>query len=210
MNFLDIHRPARAAYDIRFVTTQEDRDAVARLRYEVYVEEMGRTQSAADHARRMVHEALDKEGVVIGAFDAEGNAVGTLRLNASTSRSIAYRELYAWEPREVRHPGQVFLASKLIVTPKLRGGLLSLEIFRVAARVACANGWRFCFLDANAHLIALYTRLGFVARARRTHPLFGEVTIMELDMADIEHARTVRSPLARDFAEHSRRVATAA
>ncbi len=191
-----------ASYEVRLVRSPTDREAVARLRYDVYVDEMGRSQSCADHDARTIHEPLDAQGVVVGAFAPDGRAIGTVRINPSADQGIALREIYAWENREREHPGQVCLASKLIVAREHRGTLLSVEVMRAALREILGRGWRFCFLDANDHLVRMYTRLGFVARERREHPVYGSVTIMEWDMHDADHARSVRSPFLQDVVDH--------
>ncbi len=188
----------KAAFEVRLVRTPADREAIARLRYDVYVEEMGRRQAYADHDTRTIHEPLDDQSFVVGAFRPDGDAIGTLRITPSNAEGIAFREIYNWEERELVFPGQVCLGSKLIVAREHRGTLVSVEVMRLAVHEIFARGWRFCFLDANDHLLPLYTRLGFVARARREHPIYGSVTIMEWDMHDADHARAVRSPFVRD------------
>jgi hypothetical protein len=46
---------------IAMAETDAEREAVYRLRYDVYVEEMGRYQSSADHQRRMLYEDVDRQ-----------------------------------------------------------------------------------------------------------------------------------------------------
>lgn len=197
------HAPARRApsheYQIRIVTSDADREAVARLRYEVYVAELGRVQPCADHASRTIHEPLDDEGVVFGAFTPEGRLIGTMRIAPSTAASIESRQMYGWEPREQTFPGAVVHASKLLTDPAFRGSLLGSTLMRVAACEALHRGWRFAFLETYDELVPLYTRVGFVARGSRVDPVYGSVTIMEWDMHDVEHMRRVRSPMLRDL-----------
>lgn len=194
-----LHRLALAR-SIRVAASPADRESVARLRYAVYVEEMGRAQAHAESARGTIHEPLDDTGLVLAAFDAEGRAVATVRLNAALDERVPFRELYGWEAHDRARLARSVLGSKLVVDAAHRGSVLSLEIMRRATREALARGFRYCFLDANAHLVPLYARVGFVARAQRTHPLFGSVTVMEWDMHDVEHLRAIRSPLRRDVA----------
>lgn len=186
---------------IRVATTSAETQAIARLRYEVYVEEMGRRQPHADHAVREIREPLDGEGMVLGAFLADGAAVGTLRVNTTASPSIEFRELYGWEARAAAFPGATFLASKLVVARSRRQHSTAVDLMRAGARLGVRNGWRFAWLDANAHLVQLYTRLGFRLQHERHHPLFGRVSIMELDLLDTAHLQSIRSPLVRDRLE---------
>lgn len=54
---------------IRLATTEADRRAVYRFRYEVYVNEMKRVQTYADHEQRVIEELLDKTGYILIAED---------------------------------------------------------------------------------------------------------------------------------------------
>lgn len=187
-----------AAYELRIARTREELEAVARLRYDVYVEELGRNRAYADHETHTLHEALDAEGIVIGAFTVDGRAVGTIRVSPSTARGHACREIYGWEARETACPAGVVVASKLIVAADHRGTHLGIELMRVATQMALRRGWRYCFLETYENLVALYQRVGFVIRAQTQHPVYGSVMIMEWDMLDVEHLRAVRSPMLKD------------
>ena len=52
-------------------------------------------------------------------------------------------------------------------------------------------------LDANDHLVPMYTRIGFRPLARRRHPLYGAVTVTAWDLLDTDHLRACRSPFLR-------------
>lgn len=184
--------------ELRIARTPEELEAVARLRYDVYVEELGRDRACADHEARTLHEPLDEEGIVIGAFTREGCVVGTIRLTPSTAHGLSCRTMYGFEPREAVCPGGIVVASKLIVAAGHRGTHLGLQIIRSATRIALRRGWRFCFLVTYENLVALYQRVGFVNRRHSVHPIYGEVIIMEWDMLDVEHLRAVRSPMLKD------------
>lgn len=188
--------------DIRIVTTAAERHAVARLRYEVYVAEMGLPQPHADHEARTVCEPLDEEGVVFGAFEPDGRLVATLRLNAASDPRIPYRELYGWDQLDPSTLRECFLGSKLIVDAAHRGSRLSFKVLRAATAERLQNGFRYSFLEAYSYLVPLYEPLGYVALRTAEDPTFGAVTIMRWDMHDLEHMRRVRSPLLRECARH--------
>src|ERR1700730_12413972 len=60
--------------------TDEEKEAVYRFRYSVYVEEMGRYQDTADHVGRRLVEAEDEHSWIFYARDGD-NVVGTARLS---------------------------------------------------------------------------------------------------------------------------------
>ena len=67
-------------FDVHLCGTPAEHAAVRRLRYEIYVEEMGRPQPHADHERREIGEELDQHSWILG-IRADGALAGTLRLN---------------------------------------------------------------------------------------------------------------------------------
>ena len=65
-------------YEIRLATTEDDRNAAYRLRYELYVEEQGLFEDVADHDRRHLSDEMDEHAdITIGI--ADGEVVGTGR-----------------------------------------------------------------------------------------------------------------------------------
>src|SRR5215472_9032837 len=67
------------AYDVGLAETDDQKEAVYRFRYTVYVEEMGRYQGSADHDGRRLVEPEDVDSFIVYARDA-GEVVGTARL----------------------------------------------------------------------------------------------------------------------------------
>lgn len=190
--------PAAGSTQIRLVSSAAEMEAVARLRYEVYVEEMGRTQPFASVVERKVREPMDERGLVTGAFSSDGQAVGTLRVNPASDPTIPLRELYGWKESSEWPISRCCLATKLIVAADRRGAALAMGLIRLAYTESMKRGWRHCWLDANEHLVGLYTRIGFRPLDRRVHPLYGQVTVMRWDFLDLEHMRACRSPMLPD------------
>src|SRR5262249_5545280 len=66
-------------FEVGVAQTEDEKEAVYRFRYTVYVEEMGRYQGSADHEGRRLVEPEDVESFIVYARDA-GEVVGTARL----------------------------------------------------------------------------------------------------------------------------------
>ena len=73
--------------EIREVTSDEDREKVFRLRYDVYITEMDRGTQGVDHKNRLLYDELDENCVMVGAFE-NGRAVGTVRVNHAWKTDI--------------------------------------------------------------------------------------------------------------------------
>jgi hypothetical protein len=182
------------SYEIRELRGEEDKAQIFRLRYDVYVEEMQRKQKHALHERRLVVEPLDGTAALLGAF-AGTRAVGTCRINFSSSSSFENRELYDFDSFERIYPGRVAFITKMIVRPEYRRGPLFRDLSKAVYRAVAERGCGVMVIDCNDHLVNAFTRQGFVAyRGKQPHPDFGHVTPMALYINDLEHLEKVRSP----------------
>ena len=86
------------AIDIRLPATETEFEAVYRLRYDVYVAELGYSQRYADHVRRRIVEPMDDSASLLGAFDGSV-LVGTLRTNYAKDSCLSKHRGSASQPR---------------------------------------------------------------------------------------------------------------
>jgi hypothetical protein len=182
---------------IRVVETTCQAEAVFRLRYEVYVEELQRVQFYADRAGRMIREALDQDAILLGAFAAE-RALGSLRINyARRSELGEYVDLYQMESGGVQL-ANASIVTKLVVVPELRGSSLAYRLASEAYRTGLRDGILHNFIDVYPERIPFFERLGYrVHVPLAVHAEFGQVVVMRLDMRDEAHLRRVGSPFLR-------------
>ena len=66
------------AIEMKFAESAEEKEAVFRHRYEIYIEEMNRYRGIADHERRVMIEDVDENSRFYYASDA-GVVVGSMR-----------------------------------------------------------------------------------------------------------------------------------
>ena len=182
-------------YKICVAAAENERNGIFRLRYEVYVEEMGREQKYAIHEQRLVAEPLDKNAVILGAFLGE-RAVGTCRINFSANSLFDNSDLYDFDRFERQYPGRVAFVTKMMVAPDFRGSCLFSDLSKAAFAVVKDHCGGVVVIDCNEHLVSAFERLGFRSyRGRLRHPNYGIVTPMYLEVADEAHLRAVSSPL---------------
>jgi GNAT superfamily N-acetyltransferase len=189
-----------AEFILRPATSKEDRSAVFRLRYDVYVNEMGRTQRYADHSQCQVEEPMDTSGHVVAAFSG-ADIVGTVRSNLLrlTSSSGVYEDLYDFAALQPAAREYTSLTTKLIVHRDFRNTSLALQLARAAYKYGLANGVEEDFIDCNAHLVHFFERLGYTPVKPITHPEYGEVMLLRLGLRDQAHLSRVHSPFLRDL-----------
>ena len=97
---------------IGLIQTDEELQQVFRLRYDVYVEELGATMAHADHHAKALHDEWDTTADIIGAWHND-ELVGCVRLNFSDKTDLAEYEPF-FHPL-AKKTGKVSITSKLVV-----------------------------------------------------------------------------------------------
>jgi hypothetical protein len=153
------------AFEVGEAATPEEKEAVYRFRYSVYVEEMGRYQDTADHAGRRLVEPEDDESWIFYAREGD-DVVGTARLSWGL-RGFSARQVdeYSLDPflTEVARE-HLAIGERVMVTPRVRGTGLVDELLAVRNDVAVANDVRIQFSCCEPHLLSLY-----LGQGRRTY-----------------------------------------
>jgi GNAT superfamily N-acetyltransferase len=170
---------------------------IYRLRYEVYVAELGRTQEHADHVQRTIREPLDHGSVLLAAYDM-GQLVGSVRLSYARCVDLGdYVSLYRMREAGSAHPAQTSITTKLLVAPAYRNGPLGYRLSVATYCTALSDGISHDFIDVYPARLAFFERLGYVRCGQIVHAEYGEVTLMRLDLRDASHLRAVNSPFVR-------------
>lgn len=196
---------------IRQAITPEDREKVYRLRYDIYVEEMGRYRSLADHDRRMFIEPEDATARLYGAIDDE-KMVGTMRHNWGGDAPFSERQVgqYSMAPFLKRiPPQQIIVGERFMVTPELRGTDLIFRLFQTYLNFVNEHRIQLIFGDCEPHLLNLYLSMGFrTYAARNVNSLeTGYLIPLVLVPEDLAYMRRINSPLLnvlKDFGDDAR------
>jgi hypothetical protein len=149
--------------DVAVATTTEEREAVFRFWYSVYVEEMGRYRSVADHAMRMLHGPEDERALIFYAADGD-EVVGACRwswgADGFSDRQISQYQL---EPflRELPHEVMI-VGERTMVSASHRGGSVYTELGYSTGPLAAELGIDplLSFGACEPHLISYYAQFG--------------------------------------------------
>jgi len=181
---------------IRPINSVEELDAVARLRYQVYVNELGRRPEGCNDDLQSLKDPEDAYSIVLAAFDHE-QMVGTFRITPvdQLDKDSSWRELYENKKFPVE-PNQQYIFSRMIVTNEYRGKGLAADFFKTAFDCIREAGGELAFLHCQSHLVSLYEVMGF----RRYAPGFvheeaGFRIPMVMITGDWGHFEAVKSPL---------------
>ncbi|HEU5302625.1 MAG TPA: cyclic nucleotide-binding domain-containing protein [Acidimicrobiia bacterium] len=153
------------AFEVAEARTVEEKEAVYRFRYSVYVEEMGRYQGSADHEGRRLVEAEDETSWIFFAKEGD-DVVGTARLSWG-ERGFSERQVdeYSLAPFLDQIPHRhLAIGERVMVTPRLRGTGLVDDLLACRHETAIAHDVRVQFSACEPHLLSLY-----LGQGRRTY-----------------------------------------
>ncbi len=185
---------------LRFARSDADRDAIYRIRYDIYADEMGYRFPGADHAGRRLVEPVTRPTRLLMAEDG-GELVGTLQFHwggecAFTEEEQRIYRLADFMP--VVGAMGIMIASRFMTRPSHRAGDLPGEMLDAMYRFGLENGARLLFCDCRPHLINTYLRLGFRSYARTYNdPIAGLLAPLVLVMDDLDHLARMRSRFLR-------------
>ena len=192
---------------VRLATTDEDRAAVYRLRYEIYVEAQGLFTDQADHDRRILCDEYDDHSWI---FIAEhgGRCVGTSRMTFGSDVRFTEesREEYDFAHFEgVLEEADLSVISRLMMLPEYRGGDLGTRLFAASFGLAAARGAELVLGACELFLINYYWGLGFRPfGALSNHVTNGVRVRIAVVLGDLDHVMQMGSPMTHALARRNR------
>ncbi len=196
---------------IALAENEQEKEAVYRFRYTVYVEEMGRYRTTADHERRMLVEPCDAHSRIFYATE-NGQVVATVRLTWGGDAPLPERmiEQYGLAPFLAELPADaIAVGERGMVVPRLRSTDLYLRL--IGASFAFVNDRRIqlAFGDCEPHLLNLYLGLGYRTYSKRNvnSAEAGYLVPIVFVPEDVVYLRYLSSPLlqyVRDFGADAR------
>jgi hypothetical protein len=141
--------------------TDEQREAVYRFRYSVYVEELGRYRATADHEHRRLVEPEDDDSHIFFARD-DDTVLATARLTCGASR-FSDRQVseYCLQPfLDALQPKVMAVGERAMVEPRHRGTGLLEELMARSHGFVDELDLRLIFGACEPHLLSLYLGLG--------------------------------------------------
>ncbi|MBN1208335.1 MAG: cyclic nucleotide-binding domain-containing protein [Myxococcaceae bacterium] len=185
--------------EVRFVRTEDEREAVYRLRYATYVEEMHLYAGQADHDRQRLSDADDATAHMMYA-EVGGEVVGTLRVHLGSEGALpeslvtrfGLERFLGLVPRE-----RLCVVGRFMVRSDMRGTSVPYRLIQESIRFQLEQGLELAFCDCQPHLLNLYMSLGFRPHlGTYDHPEFGVMVPLVLVLRDRAHLEWVGSPLS--------------
>jgi predicted GNAT family N-acyltransferase len=143
-------------FEIRLATKPDELEELYRFRYAIYVEEMNRVQHDADHERKIITDALDKNAFNLIASKTNG-LVGTVRMNFLNKGSFAYYyDFYRIGEQAGVTPDNVCIVTRLMISNSMRKTKLAFKICMEVYEFCLWRGIRYSFIDCNDHLVEFF------------------------------------------------------
>jgi predicted GNAT family N-acyltransferase len=177
--------------------------AIARLRYELFVERDGKAYAHADHSTRRFLEPIDEDSINFAVLDGDECAMA---VRLSPASAAARDPHFAPAIERVRAVGvsleTLVVVSRLVNRETRRTASLIRELFRDVCRIACLAGGSRCLACARADLVPLFELFGFVATGEHvSDAIAGRLELLLLDPYDVGHLTRCRSPLLPVYRE---------
>ncbi|WP_224363431.1 cyclic nucleotide-binding domain-containing protein [Hyalangium versicolor] len=184
--------------EVRFARTEDEREAIYRLRYATYVEEMHLYQGQADHSLHWLKDEDDGTAHQLYA-EVQSEVVGALRVQLGRERAIpeSLTERFALERFLPLVPlEQLSVVGRFMVRRDMRGTTVPYRLIHEVTRFLIDEGLELAFCDCQPHLLNLYMSLGFRPYLGTfDHPEFGVMVPLVMVLRDREHMEWVGSPL---------------
>ncbi len=192
-----VQDPARLRVGI--ASTTEELEAVARLRYRVWVEETGNRQSAAlNHSTKTMADDIDRVATIL--YLASGSdVVATVRIvRADVGAKTKYAHFYALDGMPEVRPEDVSFTSNLSMVPEWRGTPALGRLLDAAYEGLRRQGVWLDFIHCRPALVGLYEVIGYRRFGRDVLDTeLGLRVPMALVLDDVEYLTKVHSPFAR-------------
>jgi CRP-like cAMP-binding protein len=201
----DAPKAPEPALRVAVAETADEREACFRLRYRVYVEEMGKRPAAADHVRKSYSDALDEPATLLYVSDGSEVVASVRTLWGGDATPAEYVERYDLDGVLAPVPKtELGFTSYLNIAPEWRQTrAMGMALEGAYRRIRERGAW-LSFVQGNPALIPMYERMGFRRfRPNITDPDFGLRLPLALVADDVQHLSRVHSPFARFAADYS-------
>lgn len=186
--------------ETRLTRNPQELDAIYRLRFEVYYQELGSRLPADVIEAGQLQDELDSVAYHYASF-VDGQVVGCVRVfdlkdlpePASLMGKYSLRSAV-----ETFGENPITFTGRLVLAPKLRKSSLVHRLMALATDEARCRGIRLAFLDCSPHHLPFYEAFGFRRYAPAfSDPVFGFKQPLLFILRDKIGLEAMGSPLAR-------------
>lgn len=188
------------SFPIHIANTQEEKEAIYRFRYRVYVEELKKMHLPADHERKLMYDEADGHSVLLYAMDKD-RIIATVRAIFGGYGTFLQEDIDFFDlPHFVKifKQNEISVVNRLIVDKAYRHTSLTNEMMKATYVEGKKEGITLCFITCDSLLLNFYYKYGFRTyrdpviiknNQRRYH--------LVLTLNDLAHLQKVQSPFVK-------------
>lgn len=185
---------------IGIAETDAEKNAVYRMRYEIYVDEMNEFRDTADHDKRLFFEPEDANGRIFYATQND-KVIGTLRCTLSNDAELPQHIIEDYSLHTFLNevpPTAIAIIEHILIVGELRNTDLLFNLYTALLDLCNKLRIQLIFTHCPPHLLNLYQSLGFRTYSKNNiHTSKGEFLIpLVLVVEDIDYLQHIHSPLA--------------
>jgi hypothetical protein len=175
-----------------------------RLRYDVFVNEMGYLIDSADHERGIDRDEIDAFSNIYVVID-EGRVVATARIvyskDCDLSNLISKELADGWEIYDFfeHFPKSVAVSTKFAILPEYRGTLAAIRLTSKMYQDMLRDGTAFLFSICSPSMIELYQQLAFRFYAPAYADAIGVTIPIVQAVNDWDYMAEIKSPLLKSI-----------
>jgi CRP-like cAMP-binding protein len=182
-------------------TSEEEKQAIFRFRYQIHVEELHRNIPDADHGNKRIFDDCDHWGQLFYAQLGQ-EIVGTVCVNVGSwdyfpKEWLRIFRLYSYRI-ETAEPREIVFATKIMIAPRQRRSTLLFRLMAKPYELALQHNIKMIFSGTNPYLLPLFKQLGYRQYAPGfLEPGYGFMIPTLLLTDDLIHLSSVHSPYLR-------------
>jgi len=185
------------SYPIKIASSQQEKEAIYRFRYKVYMEELNKHHIAADHANKMMFNEADDHTILYYADDGK-DVIATVRSQRGIEGVFTKddNEFFGIDEFEKYIDyKKIAIVDRLIVDKAFRHSALAHEMMLATYLGGLEVGTRICFITCDEKLLPMYLRYGFRIYTEPALLSSGEKrNKLVLCLCDRDYLQKVRSP----------------
>ncbi|SMD03339.1 cyclic nucleotide-binding domain-containing protein [Sporomusa malonica] len=193
---------------VRIAAHPWEKNEIYKLRYQVYVEEMGKPLESILRKRKQIIDAMDDRSILI-YVKAGSEIAATLRVTIASVEDypadlVDTFQLHKFKTVHADPSNSYFgLVTKIAAKPHYRSSPAFYLMLVESYRLLSAQKVTFCFGGCNPSVVPLYERLGFRRFTKNfTDPGYGLLVPLVMMIQDIEHMKAIKSPIYRLARKH--------
>ena len=187
-------------FDIKLNFTKQELNEVYKLRYTVYVEELGYHKPNACHKSKILKSSLDRTGNLFEIFK-NNEAIGTVLSNYVKHSDLGYYpELYKMNELVNSSYYGSSISTSLIVRKDFRSKSIAFRLALSTYIQGLKDNIQFNFIDCTQDMVSFFVRLGYQVYQKNVHhPVFGLGVVLVLELQNIAHFEQCNSPFAKYY-----------